>query len=123
MVLADASGKIHTFKVPSVPADPSEGVARVLQTAADACQLSLKSLLGDCNLFVHGSTVATNMMLEGKGATVGLITTRGFRDSLEIRRGFRENQWDHRRPFPPVLVPRYLRLPDGGRIDRNGDEI
>jgi N-methylhydantoinase A len=123
MVLADASGKIHTFKVPSVPADPSEGVARVLQTAADACQLSLKSLLGDCNLFVHGSTVATNTMLEGKGATVGLITTRGFRDSLEIRRGFRENQWDHRRPFPPVLVPRYLRLPVGGRIDRNGDEI
>ncbi len=123
MVLADANGTIHTFKVPSVPADPSEGVVRVLQTAADAWQLPLGSLLGDCNLFVHGSTVATNTMLEGKGATVGLITTRGFRDSLEIRRGFRENQWDHRRPFPPVLVPRYLRLPVGGRIDRNGDEI
>ncbi len=123
MVLADARGEIHTFKVPSVTADPSEGVVRVLQAAADAWRLSLKSLLTDCNLFVHGSTVATNTMLEGKGATVGLITTRGFRDSLEIRRGFRENQWDHRRPFPPVLVPRYLRLPVGGRIDRNGDEI
>ena len=123
MVLADANGTIHTFKVPSAPSDPSEGVMRVVQAAADASELTLRSLLEPCNLFVHGSTVATNTMLEGKGATVGLLTTRGFRDSLEIRRGFRENQWDHRRPFPPVLVPRYLRLPVGGRIDRNGEEI
>ena len=123
MVLADANGSIHTFKVPSVPSDPSEGVMRVVQAAADASELTLRSLLESCNLFVHGSTVATNTMLEGQGATVGLLTTRGFRDSLEIRRGFRENQWDHRRPFPPVLVPRYLRLPVGGRIDRHGDEI
>jgi len=123
MVLADANGTIHTFKVPSVPADPSEGVLRVVQAAADASELTLRSLLESCNLFVHGSTVATNTMLEGKGATVGLLTTRGFRDCLEIRRGFRENQWDHRRPFPPVLVPRYLRLPVGGRIDRHGQEI
>ena len=123
MVLADANGTIHTFKVPSVPSDPSEGVMRVVQAATDASELTLRSLLESCNLFVHGSTVATNTMLEGQGATVGLLTTRGFRDSLEIRRGFRENQWDHRRPFPPVLVPRYLRLPVGGRIDRYGDEI
>lgn len=123
MVLADTDGTIHTFKVPSVPSDPSEGVLRVLQATADAHELSLRSLLESCNLFVHGSTVATNTLVEGKGATVGLLTTRGFRDSLEIRRGYRENQWDHRRPFPPVLVPRYLRLPVGGRIDRNGEEL
>ena len=123
MVLADTNGSVHTFKVPSVPADPSAGVLRVLQSAADFYDVTLNALLGACNLFVHGSTIATNTMLEGKGATVGLLTSRGFRDSLEIRRGYRENQWDHRRPFPPVLVPRYLRLPVGGRIDRNGDEI
>lgn len=123
MVLADSQGAVHTFKVPSVPSDPSEGVLRVLEAAAAGTDMALRSLLENCNLFVHGSTVATNTMLEGKGATVGLLTTRGFRDSLEIRRGFRENQWDHRRPFPPVLVPRYLRLPVGGRIDRSGEEI
>ena len=123
MVLADAAGVTRSFKVPSVPADPSEGVLRVLRAAADAFGEPVEALLESCGLFVHGSTVATNTMLEGEGATVGLLTTRGFRDSLEIRRGFRENQWDHRRPFPPVLVPRYLRLPVGGRIDRDGREI
>ncbi|MGC1442729.1 MAG: hydantoinase/oxoprolinase family protein, partial [Burkholderiaceae bacterium] len=53
---------------------------------------------------------------------VGLLTTRGFRDSLEARRGLRTNPWDHRTPYPPVLVPRYLRQPVSGRIDADGSE-
>ncbi len=122
MVLSDASGAMHVFKVPSVPADPGEGVVAALGQAADRFALPLPDLLRDCALFVHGSTVATNTMLERRGATVGLLTTEGFRDSLEIRRGIREDQWDHRAPFPEVLVPRYLRLPVGGRIDRDGTE-
>ena len=81
------------------------------------------ALLRDCALFVHGSTVATNTILEKKGAKVGMLTTEGFRDSLEIRRGFRDNQWDHRAPFPPVLAPRYLRLPVRGRIGADGKEL
>jgi N-methylhydantoinase A len=52
-----------------------------------------------------------------------MLVTRGFRDSLEIRRGIRKNAWDHRTPFPPPLAPRYLRLPVGGRIDRRGEEL
>ena len=76
----------------------------------------------DCALFVHGSTVATNRMIEGKGARVGLLTTEGFRDALEIRRGLREDQWNHRKPFAPVLVPRYLRHGVRGRIDGDGSE-
>ena len=62
-------------------------------------------------------------MLEGKGAKVGLITSEGFRDSLEIRRGLRDDQWNHREPYAPVLVPRYLRAGVGGRIDAQGDEL
>ncbi|MBC3640842.1 hydantoinase/oxoprolinase family protein, partial [Klebsiella sp. Kps] len=72
--------------------------------------------------FIHGSTVATNTVLEGKGAKVGLVVTEGFRDSLEIRRGIRFHQWDHRAAYPEVLVPRYLRLPVAGRIDSEGRE-
>ena len=89
MVLRDASGAMHVFKVPSVPADPGEGVVAALGQAADRFARPLPDLLRDCALFVHGSTVATNTMLERKGATVGLLTTEGFRDSLEIRRGIR----------------------------------
>ena len=77
----------------------------------------------DVGYFGHGTTVATNTILEKKGARVGMLTTDGFRDSLEIRRGIRENQWDHRAPFPEVLVPRFLRLPVRGRIDRDGREL
>ncbi|MCX7364747.1 MAG: hydantoinase/oxoprolinase family protein, partial [Alphaproteobacteria bacterium] len=123
MVLRDAAGAVRIFKSPSVPADPSEGVLGVLRLAAQQLDLPLSALLRDCALFVHGSTVATNTILEKKGARVGMLTTEGFRDSLEIRRGIRENQWDHRAPFPEVLAPRYLRLPVRGRIGADGTEL
>ena len=123
MVLRDADGAVRIFKAPSVPADPSEGVLGVLRLAAEQLDLPLSALLRECALFVHGSTVATNTILEKKGAKVGMLTTEGFRDSLEIRRGIRENQWDHRAPFPPVLAPRYLRLPVRGRIGADGKEL
>jgi N-methylhydantoinase A len=122
MVMQDADGRHFVFKVPSIPDDPSVGVLQALKQAAGQFDLSLAQLVKDTALFVHGSTVATNTILERKGATVGMLTTEGFRDSVEIRRGIRENQWDHRAPFPAVLVPRYLRLPVRGRIDRDGRE-
>ncbi len=123
MVLRDSAGAVRIFKAPSVPADPSEGVLGVLRLAAQQLDITLTALLRDCALFVHGSTVATNTILEKKGARVGMLTTEGFRDSLEIRRGIRDNQWDHRAPFPEVLVPRYLRLPVRGRIGADGKEL
>jgi N-methylhydantoinase A len=122
LVLARPGG-IHVAKVPSVPADPAQGVLDALDKAAAGQGLSVPELLGRCAIFVHGSTIATNTLLEGKGAKVGLLTTEGFRDSLEIRRGMRDNPWEHRTPYPPVLVPRFLRRPVPGRIDRDGNEV
>ncbi|MBT4488766.1 MAG: hydantoinase/oxoprolinase family protein [Rhodospirillaceae bacterium] len=123
MVLRDQTGGLWVFKAPSVPADPSQGVMAVLQRATDELAMTLPDLLADCALFFHGSTVATNTILEKKGAKVGLLTTTGFRDSLEVRRGIRENMWDHRAPFPEVLAPRYLRQPVGGRLDKDGVDL
>lgn len=120
LVMADSRRRAHVFKVPSVPADPARGVLDALRLAAGTLGTSVESILGDCALLVHGSTVATNTVLEGRGARVGLVTTRGFRDSLHIRRGYRDNAFDHRKPFPPVLVPRHLRIGAGGRLDRDG---
>ncbi|NRP76034.1 Acetophenone carboxylase gamma subunit [Ensifer psoraleae] len=121
LVLIDAKGVLWQYKASTTPQDPSQGVMDVLRLAADAAGLPLEGLLGNCSHFVHGSTIATNTLLEGKGAKVGLLVTEGFRDSLEIRRGMRSDVWDHRTPFPPVLVPRSLRLPIRERIDRNGE--
>lgn len=122
MALADAAGSLRVFKSQSVPADPSQGVLDVLRLAASEMDSDLRTLLSHCSLFVHGSTIATNTILEKKGARVGMIVTDGFRDSLEIRRGFRADQWDHRAPNPPVLAPRYLRMPVRGRQDKDGGE-
>ena len=123
MVVVDAAGLLSVFKVPSVPGNQAEGVINAVDAAAADFGMSRAAFLADCSLFIHGSTVATNIILEGKGAKVGLLTTEGFRDSLEIRRGIRFHQWNHRAAYTPVLVPRHLRLPVGGRIDRNGQEI
>ena len=123
MVVADDQGGVRVHKVPSVPHDPTVGVLAAVALAAGAKQLDTRRFLECTTLFAHGSTIATNTVLEAKGAKVGLLTTEGFRDFLELRRGQRENPWDHRTPYAPVLVPRYLRLPVRGRIDAAGKEV
>ena len=123
LVVEQDGGAIAVFKVPSVPADPSRGVLDAVAAAAAGLGLTVPQLLSDCRWFVHGSTIATNTVLERKGAKVGMLTTFGFRDSLEIRRGIRVNPWDHRTPFAEPLVPRYLRKGVRGRIDVNGKEL
>jgi N-methylhydantoinase A len=120
LVLADANGNIRVFKVPTVPGDPAEGAFNAVRAAAAGVGCSVEALLAATALFVHGSTIATNTVLEGTGARVGMLVTDGFRDALEIRRGRRDNPWDHRTAYPPVLVPRYLRRPVSERIDRHG---
>lgn len=122
LVAVDDTGAIAVHKVPTTPHDPAKGVLAAVERAAEAVGLTTREILSRVSLFVHGSTIATNTVLEAKGARVGLITTAGFRDALEIRRGHRDNPWDHRTPYAPVLVPRYLRLPVRGRIDRHGQE-
>ena len=123
LVLLNDEGDLHVTKVPSTPEDPAEGVMAAIDHIATDLKLDRHDLLSRCHLFVHGSTVATNTLLEGKGAKIGMITTEGFRDSLEIRRGARENSWDHRTPFASVLVPRHLRIGITGRIDRDGEQL
>ena len=123
LVVEQPDGTIEVFKVPSVPSDPSRGVLDAVAAAAAGLGKSVPELLGQCGWFVHGSTIATNTVLERKGAKVGMLTTAGFRDSLEIRRSIRENPWDHRTPFAEPLVPRYLRLGVRERMDAWGGEL
>lgn len=123
LVLVDGAGRLTVVKVPSVPSDPSRGVLHAVERLSDDLDIPTDEILGRCVRFVHGSTVATNAVLERKLAPVGLITTAGFRDALEIRRGIRENQWDHRAPWPPVVVPRHRRIGVGGRLDQHGVEL
>ena len=123
LVLIDANHVVWPYKSPSEPSNPAIGVLRAIDGAAHNLRMSVAALLGNCERLIHGTTVGTNVLLERKGARVGLIATRGFRDSLEIRRGYRKHMWDHRTPWADVLVPRYLRLPVTERMSPQGGVI
>jgi N-methylhydantoinase A len=88
-VTIDAGGRVSRYKAPTVPNDPAAGVLATLELAAADADVSLEMLLPRVTFFAHGTTVATNAMLERKHAKVGLIQTRGFGDTLSIMRGFK----------------------------------
>jgi N-methylhydantoinase A len=123
LVLADAAAQIGVYKVPSIPGDPGRGVLNAIRALADDLGIAARTVLENCELFLHGSTIATNTVLEGRGAKVAMIATDGLRDSIEIRRGMRTDQWNHRAPYPPVLVPRHRRYQVKGRLDHDGNEL
>ena len=119
VVVRDAEAPRY-FKQPSTPNDPSEGVIAGLEDAAAAYGLSPGNLLGETELIIHGTTVATNALVQRKGAKVGLLTTAGFRDLLEMREGLKEDRYNLRMTPVEPLVPRYLRLGVTERVRSDG---
>ncbi len=119
-VVAEEGGQPRFFKTQSTPEDPSIGMMTGLQEAAAGYGLSLDQLLSDTDLVIHGSTVATNTLVERKGATVGLVTTDGFRDLLEMREGLKEDRYNLRMTPAEPLSARYLRVGVPERIRASG---
>ncbi|HEX2039233.1 MAG TPA: hydantoinase/oxoprolinase family protein, partial [Acidimicrobiales bacterium] len=97
-------------KVPSTPHDPAVGVAEGLGDERPAT-------------LAHGTTVATNALLERRGARIALVTNAGFADVIEIARQDRPSLYDLWADRPVPLVPRELRFEVGGRLDGNGREV
>ena len=120
-VVAQEGQPPRYFKSASTPNDPSEGLMAGLNDAAAAHGLSLEDFLAAADMVIHGSTVATNTLVERKGAKVGLITTDGFRDLLEMREGLKEDRYNLRMTPVVPLVARYLRaeVPERVRADGN----
>jgi N-methylhydantoinase A len=104
----------------STPEDRSLGVVQGLEHLAQSEGKSLAQLLGDVDAIIHGTTVADNTLIEMNGACTGLLTTQGFRDELELRRGYKENIWDVRLPPPQPIIPRRRRLGVPERIRFDG---
>lgn len=121
VLIDDRRGAIHYTKTFTTPKNPAEGVLngieKILRVAgADASEL---------NYIAHGTTIGTNALIERKGARVGLITTRGLRDVLEIARIERPDAglYDINVDLPAPLVPRYLRLEVNERIGADGSIV
>lgn len=104
----------------STPEDRSIGVMQGIARLAEIEGLVLGDFLGRCDAIVHGTTVADNTLIEMNGAVTGLITTEGFRDEMEYRRGYKEDIWDVRLEPPKQIVPRRRRLTVPERILADG---
>ncbi len=130
-VILDETGNIVVSKASSTPPDFAGGLMNALLDAASQMRLSLSDLLREAKLFPHGCTVATNTLINQSGARVGLITTKGFEETLFIMRGSAYCQglpvedWYHKpqneRPFDIVSLSEIVGVTE--RIDKTGEEI
>ena len=120
IVVAFADGSVIIAKAATTPGDQSEGVLDGIALAADRLGLTTASLLAGASRIVHGTTAATNALLEGKTAAVGMLTTEGHRDVIEMREGLKPERYNLRMAPPAPLVPRHLRLPVKERMRPDG---
>ena len=120
IVVSSTGGGTIIAKAATTPADQSQGVLEGVALAAERLGLSTADLLRATSRIVHGTTVATNALLEGKHARVGMLTTQGHRDVIEMREGLKPDRYNLRMAPPAPLVPRHLRLPVIERISADG---
>ena len=118
VMVDEDTGAFHYTKTPTTHHDLAEGVLKGLDEILEIGGVSMDRV----GYLIHGTTIGTNAIVEGKGARVGLVTTAGFEDVLEIRRVARpkEAAFDFGADNPPPLVPRYLRKGVRERIDARG---
>ena len=104
-------------KILTTPAAPEQAVIVGLQNVLSEAGLAA----GDLSLIIHGTTLATNAIIERKGAKTALLVTEGFRDSVEMAYENRFEQYDINVERPPALVPRHLRWPIRERVGPGGE--
>ena len=115
----EKTGKLMVYKLPSSLQDQSAAVVEGVKVVAQANDFTGE----DVSRFMHGTTVATNAILEGRGAKTALITTGGFRDLLEIGRQKRPDLYDLQADKAPTLIPRDLRYEAAERLDYKGEMV
>ncbi|HMG97299.1 MAG TPA: hydantoinase/oxoprolinase N-terminal domain-containing protein, partial [Gaiellales bacterium] len=113
-VLDEDTGVMSVAKVPSTPADPIDAVIDGVRNAAQVD-------LSDVTVFSHGSTVATNALINRTFPRAAMVATTGFRDVIEIRRGTKEDLWDAYKDVPPPYIRRRDRFEVDERIGYDGE--
>lgn len=123
VVAVDEEGNKWTAKSPSSPADPSIGVANAIEKIAAVIGSPVEEIIPQTDRFVYGTTVATNALLQRKGSDMAVITTRGFRDTLLLRRMRREGGFDIWSHAHVPIVPRRRIYEVSERLDHKGDIV
>ncbi|HNT69359.1 MAG TPA: hydantoinase/oxoprolinase family protein, partial [Syntrophorhabdaceae bacterium] len=119
VLLNDQTGEIMTGKCLTTPQDPSDAVEEGIR----ALEKATPDFVGKLDELIHGTTLVINSIIERKGARTGLITTKGFRDVLEIGREIRYAPYDIFAEFPKPLVPRKYRVEVDERIRSDGSVL
>ncbi|MGH8596338.1 MAG: hydantoinase/oxoprolinase family protein, partial [Gammaproteobacteria bacterium] len=119
--LIDAAGVTTLWKEATTPQRRELAVQNGLVNLAAAKGIPLESLLSSLDIFVHGSTIATNTVIQRNGPKTALICTQGFRDVVYLRDGFKPERYDINLERKQDFVPRYLRIPVVERINYRGD--
>ena len=119
ILLNESTGEVRTGKVPSTPSDPSDGFLSVVRRMLEEGAVPPETV----RYVVHGTTVATNAIIEGNLSKTAFITTDGFRDLLEIQTGIRPALYDLQFEKLKPLVPRYLSFGVPERLDFRGDVL
>jgi len=124
IVVVDEHGQVYTDKSDTTPRDLGEGVIGAITNVAESIGVTPEELLSQTTRFVNGTTAVTNSIAELRGARVGLLVTRGFRDTLRIARSARTAERDHHRQLNvPDVVARDCIVEVNERIDRKGEVV
>ena len=123
LAVADEDARLFITKTLTTPGEEATGILNGLAKVATHYGLELRELLRRTDVIVHGTTVATNAMLQYRGAVTGLRTTEGFRDEIEIRRGIKESVFNAKLEAPFAIAPRRRRLGVPERVDHRGEVL
>jgi N-methylhydantoinase A len=126
-LVLDDRGEVHAFKSSTTPDDPTRGLINALDKAARFFRMELPEFMSNVHLLIaHGTTLSTNALLTGKIAKVGMLSTKGFRDTIEMRRGYKNIRTSRFNVFVPPykpLVPRTLRMAVEERMLYTGEVL
>jgi N-methylhydantoinase A len=125
LTVIDESGGVNVFKSPTTPDDYIDGMINALELAREHYGIPTRKFMVECSsanggYFAHASTISTNAIIKGTVSKTGLLCTKGFRDTLTIREGGKDEPYNLQLDYPEPYVPRYLSLPITERINSEG---
>ncbi|HTY54993.1 MAG TPA: hydantoinase/oxoprolinase family protein [Candidatus Binataceae bacterium] len=122
-IIIDESGWPRVFKTPSIPRAPEQAIINGIEELAKEFKLAVPDFVKNIDLFIHGTTIATNTVIQRSGPKIGIVHTEGFRDILFLRDGFKRDRYNLHSPPPDPFIPRYLRLGVEERVIYTGEVL